>query len=302
MSMSLRLNKIVFLFGFSVFLSGCTLPFGQKSGIQITSNPQADILINGENKTKTPLVQEGLNPGSYTVRLTPEDTSLSPFEIKVNLNPGTFTVIDHQFGKTQDLDSGFVLTFEKLGGNIKTNEVSIVTTPPHVAVLVDGSPSNFSGQPIQNISSGDRVFTLQAPGYQDKIVRANVKDGYRLVVNAQLASQPIQVTPTPTPIPTTTLVPDRTITPSSSAGNVTPLPKQGSSTSDITPPYVEILDTPTGWLKVRQSPSTSSPEVAKVNPGDKFAYKESSTSGWFQIEYVSAKWGYVSNQYSRLVK
>jgi uncharacterized protein YgiM (DUF1202 family) len=68
-------------------------------------------------------------------------------------------------------------------------------------------------------------------------------------------------------------------------------------------PYVEILSTPTGFLRVRESASTGATELAQVNPGDKFPYKEEdSTASWYQIEYLTGKWGFVSSTYAKLVK
>ena len=109
----------------------------------------------------------------------------------------------------------------------------------------------------------------------------------------------IDITPTPTPTiatPSATIAPEKTT-------SVTPLPKQATSSATIAKPYVEILTTPTGWLKVRETASTTGTELAKVNPGDKFPYKEeNSTGSWYQIEYATGQWGFVSSSYAKLVK
>ena len=60
---------------------------------------------------------------------------------------------------------------------------------------------------------------------------------------------------------------------------------------------VEILATPTGTLNVRSSPSTSSPIITKVSPGEKYQLLEESP-GWFKIK-LSDKEGWISSQYAK---
>lgn len=62
-------------------------------------------------------------------------------------------------------------------------------------------------------------------------------------------------------------------------------------------PQVEILATPTGTLNVRSSPSTSSPIITKVSPGEKYQLLEESP-GWFKIK-LADKEGWISTQYAK---
>lgn len=59
---------------------------------------------------------------------------------------------------------------------------------------------------------------------------------------------------------------------------------------------VVILDTPTGWLRVRSGPGTTFVEVAKVNPGEKYEFLEES-SGWYKIQFKGGKEGWVVGTY-----
>lgn len=61
---------------------------------------------------------------------------------------------------------------------------------------------------------------------------------------------------------------------------------------------VEISDTSVGFLRVRSGPSTGSSEVARVNPGQKFAVSEEK-NGWYKIEYEGGKSGWVSGSFTR---
>lgn len=299
--MRTRILSLLVIFFSAIIFSGCTLGIGQKSGIQVTASSQVEVSLNNESLGKTPIYQDKGKPGTYTLRLTPADTSLQPWETQVSLVNGVYTVVDYQFGLTPDQSSYYILTYEKLTDKNRT-EIVFVTTPSNTPVSIDGNPSGFSSSPITNITAGGHKITFAPAGYQEKSVGVNVKDGYRLIVNTQLATQTIVPTPTPTPTATPSAEIAEPTPTAKSTTNITPLPKQSTSSATITKPYVEILDTPTGWLKVREDATVTSNELAKVNPGDRFSYRESSATGWYEIEYTSGKWGFVSSQYAKLVE
>ncbi len=294
--MKSKLIKITTLFSLSILLAGCSLnPFAKKAGIQVTSHPDANIIINGESVGKTPYYVENKTPGNYTVQLTAIDSGQT-WEGKVNLLGGTLATVHREFAETPDKSHSYTLSFEKLSDN-KSAAVNIVSLPASATVSIDGKPQGFTPLSL-DIEPGHHVFTFTASGFQDKIVNAAVQPGFRLLLSFTMAAMDITPTATPslaTPSAEISLSP----TPSKS---IAPLPKQATSSASLAKPYVEILSTPTGWLKVRESTSTSSNELAKVNPGDKFAYQEIETPGWFKIEYAVGEWGYVSSTYAKIVK
>ena len=284
---------------FSIFLAGCQLnPFAKKAGIQITSQPDANVVINGKSVGKTPYYVENADAGSASIQMTAIGSGQS-WEGKVNLVSGTLTTVHRDFGVTPDKSHSYTLSFEKLANN-KDSSISIISLPANATVSIDGKPAGFT--PITNdVTAGPHVFSFTAPGYQDKIVNAAVQEGYRLVINLTMATMAIVPSPTPSPVATASAVPP----PKPTAAVITPLPKQASPSAVMAKPYVEILNTPTGWLKVRSTSSVASEDnvVAKVNPGDKFVYKElESTTTWYSIEYIKGSWGFVSSQYAKLVK
>jgi uncharacterized protein YgiM (DUF1202 family) len=63
------------------------------------------------------------------------------------------------------------------------------------------------------------------------------------------------------------------------------------------PQTLTVKDTPTGFLRVRSTPSTQGEELGKVNPGDSFSVMDSA-SGWFQIEMPDGVTGWVSGTYA----
>lgn len=72
---------------------------------------------------------------------------------------------------------------------------------------------------------------------------------------------------------------------------------------------IKILDTPTGFLRVREQPSTLASESAQVTPGKTYPFiEENQDSSWFKIEYLPAQageegeTGWVSSQYAQKVE
>ena len=61
---------------------------------------------------------------------------------------------------------------------------------------------------------------------------------------------------------------------------------------------VEILATPYGWLRVREQPSTSAKEIAKVNTGSRFELLEEA-SGWYKIRLTDGNTGYITAAYAK---
>ncbi|OGY24102.1 MAG: hypothetical protein A2172_00985 [Candidatus Woykebacteria bacterium RBG_13_40_15] len=59
---------------------------------------------------------------------------------------------------------------------------------------------------------------------------------------------------------------------------------------------VEILQTPTGILNVRNGPGTAYAIIGQVSPGEKYKLLED-TSGWYKIK--AAKEGWISSQYAK---
>ena len=292
------LKKLSILIFSSIFLSACTVPFfGKKAGIQITSNPQSMVTINSESSGQTPVYQENLKAGSYSVKISPLDTTLQPWEGKITLTAGTLTVVDRQLAVTPNQAHGHTLYFEKIDPK-DTLEVNITSLPNTVSVLIDGSPAGFTPFSNKSITSGGHTFTFTAPGFQDKVVKASVEPGFRLNINVQLATQQVSELPVPTPTATSSATPTPTV--KTSDTDITPLPTQ-STTSAVPKPYVTINSKELGYVNVRQEPVASAIKLAKAPHGDKFPYLKTQ-SGWYQIEYQIGKNGWISASYATLVE
>lgn len=288
------MKKILFVFIASLVLGGCTLrnPFIKKpAGLEISSTPASTVFLNGENVGETPYSNKNLKPGDYTIKLVPTSgESLTPFEIKRKLGSQVTTVIVRSLRSSEPDSSGYILTFEPEPGN-KTY-LSVISDPDAVNLSIDGQPSGFTPLSKIEIAPGSHTIGITSPGYLDQSIQVNAVKNYNLVVSAKLASQTINLISEPV-----------------ASGSAEPAPSSTPSASvapaiieTITKPYVTVLATETGWLRVREEPSGASAELGKANTGEKLKYLgETTETGWHKIEFAG-KPGYVSGKYVTLVK
>jgi len=75
------------------------------------------------------------------------------------------------------------------------------------------------------------------------------------------------------------------------------------STVETTSPkvYIKILDTPTGWLRARREPTSTSQEVVKVYPGEAYLLLDE-YGEWYKILYQDNIKAWISEQYSEKVE
>ena len=61
--------------------------------------------------------------------------------------------------------------------------------------------------------------------------------------------------------------------------------------------HVQILSTPTGWLRVRQGAGVSFPEIARIKPEEEYPLLEEK-DGWFKIQLNDEQVGWISGKYA----
>lgn len=290
------LRKLVPIFILSILLSGCSLKLpsltsSQKSGLQVTSNPQATVLLDGQSLGITPIQEEGIKSGTYTIKLVPSDNSLQPWETQITLVPGVLTVIDRKLAASLDQSHGYSLSFEKLQSS-NQSRLAITTIPDSVTVTVDGNPQGFTPVSLDTLTEGEHTILLTSPGFEDKTIRARTVAGYSLTISAQLAKKgsPDLLGLNTEASPSAFLA-----TPSA---NLSPSP--ASTSSAIPKPYIEI-DSSVGWANIRPEPNTNNTAFSQANNGERFPYLNQSTNGYYKIQYSPTQIGWVSSQYSTLV-
>jgi hypothetical protein len=308
--MATFITRLLSVFVPAVILAGCSLPFqSSQAGLQINADPQATVYIDDKHVGETNFSNDKLKPGDYIVRLSPLQDQQQTWETKIKVQPGLKSVINKTFGPTAQESSSYVLQLEKIS-NKKVAEVNIITSPENVIVRINDQPKGFSPLTNMSLSEENHKITLSAPGYKTLNFTASPVLGHRLIISAELGkSLALQPDPSPDPgeEPSATPEPDASPSPSPAASpSPTPRPSPSPSptaAADPAKPYVEILTTPTGWLRVRSAPDgLADNEVARVNSGEKFPFIESTQTGWYKIEYTSGKQGWIAAQFARIVR
>ncbi len=260
----------------SLFLIGYLKP--KPGGLFVDTTPASNVYVNDVLVGKTPF--KGVyDAGEIDVKLVPEakDQNLVPFETKVTLVSGIQTVIRREAAATEDESSDDIISFAK--EDAQATSLVVISTPENAEISLDGVARGFAPYKTSLISPAEHEITVKSPGYADRVMTVKTFVGYRLTVFAKLGkvSDQTQAVTNPTPSPTPT-----------------------------TKTYIQILDTPTGFLRIRTEPGAAGEEIAEVKPGSKYQYLETDqASGWYKIQYQDPTpglpngiVGWVSNQFT----
>ncbi len=251
----------------SLVLSGCSLS-AKKSAVEINSYPVAKVYINGKEMGLTPYRNRSLSPGEIEIRLVTNDKSWTK---KVKLQNNISTVIDWEFGQTDDQSGGYVLYLEKTGDKKKAG-LMVNTSPNKSTVTVDNEIKGLSPLRISDIGQGDKHLALSFPGHKTMDVFMKSLKEYQLVVDAVLSEDKVEVAEEEIKIEN----PDLVSTPATV--------------------LIKIKETETGWLRVRETDSSASKEVSRVTPGKTYPLIEEKTE-WYKIDLGEGKSGWISSSY-----
>ena len=273
-------KAVIFLsLGITLLLTGGFLIlkilfFSSRSGpaaLQIHSFPKAEVYVNNQRVGETPYSNEKLSPGDSVVKLRAASGETEfVWEQKVRLTSDTLTYINRELGKDNFSSAGEILFLERLPVPDKA-EIAVVSEPPGASLKIDGAEKGVAPTTITNVLPGDHELLVSLVGFRDRIIHPRILAGYRLnvVVSQSKTGQEVAVTsPTPTPA-----------TPSGTMAK----------------PYATIKNTPTGWLRVRTSPSTAASESGRVDPGKSFPLLDEQNE-WVKIKTENAE-GWVSKSY-----
>lgn len=256
------------------------LDINNKNGaLQITTTPKSKVYINEKLVGETPLCKcEGenmLKPGEYKIQLIANEEDFLPYEEKITINPSVLTVMDRTFGQGGFSD-GKTITLTKLDDkNANAIELFVTSFPKDATLFIDSNEVGTTPFSSKAITASDHELKLVKEGYREKIVRIRTVPGYKLTVVSSLG-----------------VLADINQSASPSAKTITPSPPLPSVTKIV------ILDTPTGFLRVRYEASLTASEAARVKPGDTYEFLDE-TDGWFKIALEDGKTGWVSKQYAK---
>lgn len=279
-----------------------------KGALQVTATPKADVYLDGKLLGKSPFCRCDLPNmipvGEHSIRLVSQDTSMQPFEQKIPINKSVITVIDVTFGE-KNTTSASIISLDPLP-DANMTQIFATSFPDKAKIFLDKNASGNTPILLKDVTDSDHELLFDKDGYQTNVLHVHTVKGYTLSavtflsiktdVHATSSALPIaSVSGTPIPLP-------------SHIGNVsgTPTPTLTTKTSltpKITPTLTKsssgqvlILQTPTGFLRVRSTPGGS--EVGQVSPGQSFTFLDEQ-SGWYKIQLSDGTMGWVSSQYSK---
>lgn len=256
--------------------------------LRVDASPTVSVFLDNKHIGRTPL-REKVTAGEYTIRLVADSTTdtIAPWQAKISVGANLLTFVNAVLSDSELSSAVDVLWLEK--SVVGKPELSVVTNPDGASVVLDDVTKGITPLTISDMTAGDHTLTVTSPGFLTRTMKVKLTSGYKLIASMKLAlsatgSQPVDPS---TATSSATIVPSLTPTPG------------GTASSSATPqkPYVTIKDTPTGFLRVRLEPSTSSTEAAKVNPGEKYHMFNAQT-GWYQISYDGTNKGWISSQYA----
>jgi len=243
-----------------------------RGALQITSKPVSQVFLDGKYLGNTPFslieLPDLINIGEYNLKLAPVDKGYRAWEQKINIYKNSLTAVDKTFDKNLGSDSSSVITLVDINDQTKS-EIMIVSFPSGAQVVVDNNSKGKTPILIDDITVSDHEIKILKDGYREKAVKVKTVAGKKLELVVSL-------------------------------GIRTDLTEQDLAATDSAKliQKVKILDTPTGFLRVRESANLSSQQVETVNPGDTFDLV-SEENDWFQILLPDGNNGWVSAEYAQ---
>ena len=294
-------RKIIFLLLLLLLIAGAIglirVMTGGRGGtgeLRVDSQPTVSIFLDNKHIGRSPY-KDKVASGEYTMKLTPEATTEAPasWQGRVIVGANLLTYVNATLSDSELTSAVDVLWLEKIGS--RASEISVTTNPDGATLLIDNETRGVTPISLGDIAAGDHTLTVTSPGFAPRSLKIKTTAGFRLIVTVKLALSG-------EPIPTPSIEEETTGTPTPTSrltGTPTPTKTATSSATQPDPqkPFVTINDTPVGFLRVRKEPTTSSEEVGRVNPGEKY-HIEDEQSGWYQILYSGSNEGWISGQYA----
>lgn len=262
----------------------------QEGRIQILSSPNANVIIDGKAFGKTPF--ESVFPkGQYSIKLVADSIDASDsasWEGTVSVEADAGTFVSREIGINDITSSGVIMTVQPIDSKSakkNTGQIEIQTQPDGSIVYLDDEEQGIAPLIAVDVESGDHELSVFSPGFFRRSQRIKVEPGYKILAHYKLAVDPSHKK--------VEKKPKGEIATDEASLNTTPTP----SIAKQDQLSISINTTDTGWLRVRQEPTLSASEAAKVKPGDRFNVLEEK-SGWYKIEYSKGLTGWISTQYT----
>lgn len=314
--MKKKLLFLVILFaGFVIFtlVSAFLLKKEHDPELKILSSPNATVTLNGKVIGKTPIEGFVVSAGEHMLILRVDKgaggtesevggepgAQTSTWQGKISAFKNSKTYVDRELGASDITSSGVVFSVRKSEKKFEKKDVGaieITTDPIGTIIYLDNDEKGIAPLYMENVPVGEHEISAYSPGFIRRSQKIKVEAGYVVSGEIKLAIdkdyQKVEEPKVSTESATLSGTPGVSGGPTPSGaptGKVVPTVKAGMKS-------VKIRDTPTGFLRVRDKPSTGGAEVGQVNPEDTFVII-AEENGWIKIEYVKGAEGWVSGQY-----
>lgn len=303
-------KKILFLLlllvGFVIFLAinGFVRKNQSKSGrLKIVASPTAGVFIDNVAVGKTPFEQK-LDEGEYQVKLIPEGVASDTvsWEGKVKVYNKSVTYINRELGSSDVTSAGeifSVVPMEDKPAEKGTGEIYVETEPSGAIVYLNNDEKGVSPLLIKGVVKGDHEVSVFMPGFFRRTHKVNVDSAVRTNTLFKLALD--QTQKSVEEIQKAKEKAEKKKAAEASGSAEVAERKSETKTADPNATTVTILDTPTGWLRVREEPTVGAKEIKKVNPGETYEVVEE-TEGWYKIKVDSITQGWISSDYAEKAK
>lgn len=235
--------------------------------LQVTSTPSSRVYLDGKYVGDTPLCKCKLNDmvssGEHNIRLDSKEGGFPRFEEKITVSPSVLTVVDRTFGREGE-SSGSIISLSPINDK-KLSPILVTSFPNKTDVLIDSKKEGTTPISIENLTASDHEVTLRKSSYKTKTLRVRTVAGYRLDIVAYLGLGESVSSPSAQPV--------------------------------ISVQKIRILDTPTGFLRVRESSSSAAPQIGEVLPGEEYDLIEE-VDDWYRIKLKDDRQGWISKTYA----
>lgn len=254
----------------------------EKGALQVTSIPKSNVYLNGKLIGQTPVCKcefsEMISVGEHMLRLVPLSAGLLPFEEKIKISKSILTAVDRTFEK-DNVSSGSIVTLNLLD-NKKDIELLVISIPEKADVFLDSAKVGQTPLLLKDVTDSDHTLNIRKTGYNEKALRIHTVLGYKLLATVFLG------------------IDKNDLNKATDEANLKG-EQEISKEDKLKIKKVVILDTPTGFLRVRNKAILEGLEIDRVYSGESYDLI-SENNGWYEIKTKSGKQGFVSGQYSEV--
>ncbi|MBP9691308.1 PEGA domain-containing protein [Candidatus Woesebacteria bacterium] len=260
--------------------------------LKVLSSPTAGVFLDNVPIGKTPY--EGrVAPGEHTLKLIPEgeNSQTVSWEGKIIVYENTLTFVSRELGSSDLTSAGEILSVTKMKDQPKGEhgQVSVVTDPAGAIIFLDNDEKGIAPLALLDVPAGEHELAVYLPGFFRRSQKIKVSKGHVVEAEFKLALDKTHKT-----------LAEKLDESAQEASAVAALSDLTATTGTPAPENktkkLTIQETPTGFLNVRDEPSTSGSQVDQVVPGTEYEYTEE-RNGWYNITLSKDESGWVSGDY-----